>query len=98
MPNATISLAQLLQLLPDARYGGAADPRTLVVEHMTSDSRAVRPGSLFVAVTGGRVDGHRFLAQATAGGASILLGTTSPSVLASNGLLPSGAAYVQVAD
>jgi UDP-N-acetylmuramoyl-L-alanyl-D-glutamate--2,6-diaminopimelate ligase len=98
MPIASISLAQLLQLLPDARYGGTADPRTLVVEHVTFDSRAVRPGSLFVAVAGGRMDGHRFLAPAAAAGATILLGTTLPSVLASNGLLPPGAHYVQVAD
>ena len=87
MPNATISLAQLLQLLPDARYWGTADPHTLVVDHVTFDSRTVQPGSLFVAVAGGRIDGHRFLAQAAAAGATILLGTTSPSVLAEQRLL-----------
>jgi UDP-N-acetylmuramoyl-L-alanyl-D-glutamate--2,6-diaminopimelate ligase len=98
MPNATITLAQLLDLLPDARYGGTADLTACFAGHVTSDSRAVKPGSLFVAVAGGRVDGHRFLAQAAAGGAAILLGTTTPAALNSSGLLPPNVPYVQVAD
>jgi UDP-N-acetylmuramoyl-L-alanyl-D-glutamate--2,6-diaminopimelate ligase len=98
MHNATISLAQLLQLMPDARYRGTADPSALVVHHVTFDSRRVQPGSLFAAVAGGRSDGHRFLVQAAAAGATILLGTTSPDVLSRNGLLPPDTTYVQVAD
>ncbi len=98
MPNATISLARLLQLLPAARYWGTDDPATLLVHHVTFDSRAVGPGSLFVAVAGGRVDGHRFLAPAAAAGATILLGTTSPAVLIGSGWLPPNAPYVQVPD
>jgi UDP-N-acetylmuramoyl-L-alanyl-D-glutamate--2,6-diaminopimelate ligase len=98
MPNATITLAQLLQLLPDARYRGAQAPGALAADNVTLDSRLVREGSLFVAVAGGRVDGHRFLAQALAGGATILVGTTPQQVLATNGLLPEGAPYVEVAD
>jgi UDP-N-acetylmuramoyl-L-alanyl-D-glutamate--2,6-diaminopimelate ligase len=58
----------------------------------------VQPGSLFVAVAGGRIDGHRFLAQAAAAGAAVLLGTTSPDVLSGNSFFPAAAAYVQVAD
>jgi UDP-N-acetylmuramoyl-L-alanyl-D-glutamate--2,6-diaminopimelate ligase len=98
MQNATISLAQLLLLMPDASYWGTADPTSLVAGHVTSDSRTVQPGSLFVAVAGGRVDGHRFLAQAAAAGATILLGTTLPHLLRNEGLYPKDAAYVQVAD
>ena len=37
------------------------------------DSRQVRPGNLFVALAGDRTDGHRFLAEAVAAGASALL-------------------------
>ena len=98
MPHATITLAQLLQLLPDARYWGTVDPRTLFAHHVTFDSRAVKPGSLFVAVAGGRSDGHRFLTQAAGAGATILLGTTPPAALISSGYLPPDAPYVQVAD
>ncbi|RIK52421.1 MAG: UDP-N-acetylmuramoyl-L-alanyl-D-glutamate--2,6-diaminopimelate ligase, partial [Chloroflexi bacterium] len=34
------------------------------VTQVTADSRAVTPGSLFVAVKGGTADGHRYLADA----------------------------------
>lgn len=40
---------------------------------LTDDSRQVRRGSLFVAVKGERVDGHRFVPQALAAGASALV-------------------------
>jgi UDP-N-acetylmuramoyl-L-alanyl-D-glutamate--2,6-diaminopimelate ligase len=65
---------------------------------VTSDSRTVAPGCLFVAVAGGRVDGHRFAAGALAAGAAAVIGTTPPALLAGQGLLPAAAPYVQVAD
>jgi UDP-N-acetylmuramoyl-L-alanyl-D-glutamate--2,6-diaminopimelate ligase len=98
MQNRQVSLVQLLQLMPDARYFGTLTPSSLLVDSVTADSRAVRPGSLFVAVTGGRVDGHRFLSQAAAEGAVLLLGTTPHAVLRGSDLLPDAAPYVQVAD
>lgn len=42
----------------------------VAVTGVTDDSRAVRPGCLFVAVPGFRVDGHAFLANAVAAGAA----------------------------
>ncbi len=39
------------------------------VHSITADSREVRPGSLFVAIPGTRVDGHRFVADAARAGA-----------------------------
>ncbi|MFC2746135.1 MAG: Mur ligase domain-containing protein, partial [Parascardovia denticolens] len=39
------------------------------VDSAVTDSRQVRPGSLFVAIKGERVDGHAYLEQAAAAGA-----------------------------
>jgi UDP-N-acetylmuramoyl-tripeptide--D-alanyl-D-alanine ligase len=43
------------------------------------DSRKVRPGDLFVAIRGARVDGHDFAARAAAAGARALLAERRPS-------------------
>ena len=40
------------------------------VERVTTDSRDIRPGDLFVALKGERFDGHAFVGQALAAGAS----------------------------
>jgi len=40
---------------------------------LTDDSRAVVPGSMFVAVRGTRADGHRFIPQAVAAGAAVIV-------------------------
>jgi UDP-N-acetylmuramoyl-L-alanyl-D-glutamate--2,6-diaminopimelate ligase len=40
---------------------------------VTADSRAVRPGWAFVAIPGTKVDGHTFIPQALAQGASVLV-------------------------
>ena len=44
------------------------------------DSRLVTPGCLFVALSGERTDGHRFLAAATSAGAAALLVAVPPDV------------------
>lgn len=45
------------------------------------DSRRVRPGDLFVAIRGARVDGHDYAAQAAASGARALLAERRPENL-----------------
>ena len=45
----------------------------IAVRGVTHDSRAVRAGSLFVAVPGLHVDGHDFVAAAAAAGAAAVL-------------------------
>ena len=42
----------------------------VLVRGMAIDSRRVRPGNLFLAFAGARVDGHDFLPQARAAGAA----------------------------
>lgn len=54
----------------DAQAIGVAGLTDIVVSGVTQDSRAVRPGSLFVAVPGLHVDGHEFAAHAAAAGAT----------------------------
>jgi UDP-N-acetylmuramoyl-L-alanyl-D-glutamate--2,6-diaminopimelate ligase len=43
------------------------------IEGIATDSRAVRPGALFAALSGRNADGHRFLGAAAAAGAAALL-------------------------
>ena len=53
----------------EGRAIGARALSGLAVHGIAYDSRAVRPGSLFVAVPGHHVDGHDFVAAAAAAGA-----------------------------
>ncbi|HEY81191.1 MAG TPA: UDP-N-acetylmuramoyl-L-alanyl-D-glutamate--2,6-diaminopimelate ligase [Caldilineae bacterium] len=46
----------------------------ILITHISSDSRQIGPGGLFVAYRGVRVDGHRFVEQAVAAGASAIVG------------------------
>ena len=63
-------LGDLLAGLNGVHLSG--DPRTRITS-VTSDSRAVTPGALFVALPGRTRDGHRFLTDALARGAVALL-------------------------
>jgi len=46
----------------------------LTITGIALDSRSVRPGNLFVALSGGNTDGHRFIPQAIERGARAILG------------------------
>ncbi len=61
----TRQLGALAQGAPCALQGDGS----VVISHLTADSRQVRAGTLFVCLRGTRVDGHRYLAQARAQGA-----------------------------
>jgi len=86
-----MTIAQLMAALNGqvaiVEQRGALD-RT--VTSVTDDSRAVASGSLFVAVKGERVDGHRFVAQAAQAGAAAIVAQESVEA----GSLP----FVKVAD
>ena len=58
--------SRLVASLEGARVVGALPP---LVDAIASDSRAVRPGTLFVAMRGQRSDGHAFVADAVRRGA-----------------------------
>ncbi len=61
-----------------------AGPPGAVITGAASDSRRVRPGDLFVAIPGERVDGHTFVGPAIAAGAAAAL--VSRAIGASPGL------------
>ena len=62
------------------------------VTGVTTDSRAVQPGQLFIPLVGERFDGHAYIAKALDGGAVGCLTAREPETL-----LP-GNLYIQVAD
>ena len=64
-----------------ARTTGAAPVTGRVTGDVVVDSRAVRPGDLFVALPGERVDGHDYAAAAAAAGAvAVLAGRELPGL------------------
>ena len=52
---------------------GRLDGADTAIEAVVTDSRLARPGTLFVALRGERLDGHAFLEQAWANGAAVLV-------------------------
>ena len=95
-----LTIAHLLEVLPDERMMNlSASARGREILAVTADSRQVQPGTLFVAVTGGRFDGHRYLPAAIEQGAVALIGTRAPAALHADGVvLSEHAVYIQVGD
>ncbi|MGI9174347.1 MAG: UDP-N-acetylmuramoyl-L-alanyl-D-glutamate--2,6-diaminopimelate ligase [Rhodothermales bacterium] len=64
-------LSALLKRLDGAGLTTRKQARTgdLDIDHLASDSRAVGPGGLFVAIRGGKIDGHLFIDKAVQNGA-----------------------------
>ena len=68
---------KLRELLPpDAEIAAAGGD--LDCAGVTADSRAVKPGDLFVAIAGGKTDGLRFVDQALAAGAVAVMAERQP--------------------
>ncbi len=82
-----MDLALAHALVPGAQLLG--DARTPLMR-VHSDTRSLKPGDLFVALTGEHFDAHDFLPQARAAGAA--------AALAERGLAESGLPGLQVAD
>ena len=62
--------AGLVATLPGARVAGTLPPS---VDAIATDSRAVKPGTLFIALRGERTDGHIYIEDAIARGAEVLV-------------------------
>ena len=64
-------LNQLLNTIPVIQVVG---PTELVeVKNITLDSREAANGSIFVAIKGFKLDGHKFIPQAVANGVSVIV-------------------------
>ena len=66
--SRAMDLEVLVAALDEARVVGTLERVALGIVH---DSRAVRSGSVFVALRGAHADGHAFVAGAIAAGAAI---------------------------
>ena len=74
------SLDALLDAIDIREFRGSLSPDT-VISAVTADSRAVGAGSLFVAVRGVAVDGHKFIPKAIEAGASVIVAEELPDGL-----------------
>ena len=70
---------KLRDLLPEAAPNSRIDE--IEVAGVTSDSRKVKPGFLFVAIAGNKTDGARFVKQAASDGAVALAAEQRPDTL-----------------
>ncbi len=66
-------LAPLVAPLASAGLVVSVPPGPVPVSGVTADSRAVRPGWIYVAVRGSAVDGHRFVPEAVRAGAAAVV-------------------------
>src|SRR3990172_12920025 len=69
--NHMISLQYLLAELP---FSFTSNIQDVQVSGISIDSRAIRPGYLFVAMKGGSVDGHDYIQKAIDNGAAAIVG------------------------
>ncbi|GAA1743744.1 UDP-N-acetylmuramoyl-tripeptide--D-alanyl-D-alanine ligase [Luedemannella helvata] len=77
----------------DGTLHGVPDENLLITGPVEYDSRAVRPGGLFVAFAGAKVDGHEFAPAALASGAVAVLGTRpvdAPTIVVADPLVALG--------
>jgi len=75
----TLTVSEIAQLSHGV-VSDLADPAARVIGPVVVDSRRVSRGCLFVAVSGARVDGHDFVAQAVADGAPVVLASRPVAV------------------
>src|SRR5690349_12252407 len=70
-------LHDLLADLPAISIAGSTD---VEISSLAYDSRAVRPGGLFVAINGFHADGHAFIPQAIERGAAAIVVDASSAI------------------
>ncbi len=69
---------ELARLVKGVSALGVSGSPTLEISGIAYDSRQVRPGFLFAAIQGEKLDGHQFISQAVAAGATAILSDRAP--------------------
>jgi len=83
-------MANLQDILYKVSIRSIHGPRDTQVSNLQTDSRQAGPGSLFIAMRGTHVDGHRFIPNVTAAGAAVIVCEDLPDTL------EDGITYIQV--
>jgi UDP-N-acetylmuramoyl-L-alanyl-D-glutamate--2,6-diaminopimelate ligase len=83
-------MAQLQDILYKVSIRSVHGELERVVDNLQTDSRLAGPGSLFIAMKGSHVDGHSFIPQVTAAGATLVVCEEPPASL------QNGITYIQV--
>jgi len=73
----TLRLSELVDKLGGVLYSGKPGQK-IQIRSVTSSSKAVAPGSVFVAIKGTKTDGHTFLNEAAEKKAALILVESSP--------------------
>ncbi|MET4805381.1 UDP-N-acetylmuramoyl-L-alanyl-D-glutamate--2,6-diaminopimelate ligase [Limibacillus sp. MBR-115] len=73
-------LTELLTGLEEVKVQTAMEQKEMMIGGLTADSREVRPGDLFAALPGARVDGRDFIDQAVGRGADAVLAPVGTSL------------------
>ena len=85
-------MKKLIGILREIKVLQVAGPEQCLVSGITFDSRAVKPGSLFIAVKGTSHDGHLFIGSAIQSGAQAIICEEIPSEITG------GITYIKVLD
>ncbi|MGW8316465.1 MAG: UDP-N-acetylmuramoyl-L-alanyl-D-glutamate--2,6-diaminopimelate ligase [Bacteroidales bacterium] len=70
-----MTLNDIIQELEIVRRSGEGNP---AISAVAFDSRKVGEGDLFVAIRGGKADGHRFISKVMEAGAAVIVGEEAP--------------------
>ncbi|MEM7531590.1 MAG: UDP-N-acetylmuramoyl-L-alanyl-D-glutamate--2,6-diaminopimelate ligase [Chloroflexota bacterium] len=93
------TLKNLISYLTSIQVHYDGDINAITINDVSDDNRKLTDASLFVAVIGKSVDGHRFIPSAIDNGAVAIMGMHSPAQLAEMDIhLPETIPYIQVSD
>ena len=85
-------MKKLKEILFKVAIEGISGSTDVDVTHISTDSRTIKSGNMYVAIKGNQVDGHRFIDKAISLGAQSVICETLPNIFRS------GVVFIQVRD